>query len=1219
MAIEISGLKRRRALLASACTAAIGAAALLATPAHAIIINNNFTPTQIADTTPNFNGVSQMIIDQRNGFLGLCTATLINPRTVIFAAHCVNENSAGTGFQNPAGYGAKFGGVPIGFGFAANNLPRDANGVLLPTAQSPLRYWLNNNYTTNTSLGFYNANYVTYNPRSTDLGITRNFLQADVAMAALDTPASKIPQWTLMFSPLSTPAGTPGPDGTGYHTTITGYGTNGTSASGQAGIDYRRRTAENVLGALASLDDFEDFIFGSNEKLPQNLYQIDFDDPNRGKSNASRFDFNAFRDNAQTREGITAPGDSGGPLIIDRAFSKPIVVGVLSGGFPRFFNGQQQYSYGATSFFQPLYLFWDWVLANNPYRYVSATAGDGKWTDATHWVNNLDPAYQVLGANGQPVNGLPTTTPPGITGTTPKFGQICFQDTTSSDCLDVATNKETVTNKPIGQVINGAAQVVAPTDMAEAGAVGSHSVSQTAVGADEVQGPAARPATAKVSRDGAQLTAINGASSGLSRDDAELVAIKGSGSNLSRDDALLSVINGVGSIADLGSDAGLARIDGGPAPQAINTTGTPVPIPGLPGTSGFSPNNTDGTPAIGAPARYYDVTLSAAGTTTLDTAITIDRLTIANTAGLNITSAGSLATNIDTTQTGGVLTVNGRYSSAGDYALVAGLLQGNGTVVAPFLTSVAGVIAPGGIGTIGTLTIQGDVIFASGSQLAIDLGPGGTSDRLAVTANPASGNLGVLQLGGSLQLNSVSGYRPRFNDQFTFITASGGVLGNFNTVSGFSGVLFPQLTVSGNSVSLRILARPYASVIDAGSPVQRAYAALLDANRLASGGGMSMLYGELDLLNAVDLRPTLENMAPHTEVTRTSLGRMQQDSLSRLYRERLTAARFGEGAGSLAVIGQPLLLAQADENPGPGTRPTMSDAGQPAMAPGMRLPENMSAFVAAGGLNGDSRPMPSAFSAGYRDQLSGWYIAGGVEARPSPRLTLGAALGYSEAFGQLRGISRVTSGLLEGSVYGSYDIASGLLLGARATVGGVNSITKRAFQANTVVYRLKGSDSSPEESLEFSASKDLGFMRGLTLTPTASIRYAHLEVGPLAETGGDAALAFSKRNFDSLEGRFGGEVRGSFRQGGFTLTPHLNAAYVHDFADGQGNVPAAFFVGSSGFTTFPGAGREKDWGEIGGGVTASTGRFELNLSADANFGRSDLDYQTYRAAIAYRF
>jgi V8-like Glu-specific endopeptidase len=77
--------------------------------------------TSVTDRDPtNVTGVGQMIIDQKNGFVGLCTGTLINPRTVIFAAHCVNESPTGTA-QNPWGYGTGAGQLPIAFGFQANN------------------------------------------------------------------------------------------------------------------------------------------------------------------------------------------------------------------------------------------------------------------------------------------------------------------------------------------------------------------------------------------------------------------------------------------------------------------------------------------------------------------------------------------------------------------------------------------------------------------------------------------------------------------------------------------------------------------------------------------------------------------------------------------------------------------------------------------------------------------------------------------------------------------------------------------------------------------------------------------------------------------------------------------------------------------------------------------------------------------------------------------
>ena len=54
----------------------------LSTPAHAIVPNDNYTPDEIVDTDEEFAGVGQFY--RNDGFV--CTGTLINPRTVLFAA-----------------------------------------------------------------------------------------------------------------------------------------------------------------------------------------------------------------------------------------------------------------------------------------------------------------------------------------------------------------------------------------------------------------------------------------------------------------------------------------------------------------------------------------------------------------------------------------------------------------------------------------------------------------------------------------------------------------------------------------------------------------------------------------------------------------------------------------------------------------------------------------------------------------------------------------------------------------------------------------------------------------------------------------------------------------------------------------------------------------------------------------------------------------------------
>ncbi len=391
--------------------------------APSIVIRDDLTlndppPVGILDNVVDVTGVGQMTVraDQNTTSLGLCTGTLINPRTVIFAAHCVNDQAANT-------YGFATGGTAIAFGFSANNLP----GV---------RRWvgLDGGTANQTDVGFniYNVEQVWYDERSLPTG----FLEADVALATLDTHAGGVPTWTMLFSPLT--------DET--HGIINGYGARGLGPNGaNLGIDFRRRIAENMISSASSLNDRNNFLFGPDDYgLPQTLYNTDFDSPagqDAFDSLNGAFDFDLYDGAALPREGTTAGGDSGSALVADELFDIPVITAVLSGG-SRFFGNnpadplkfQPFSSYGTQSFYQPLYLFWDQIVANNSYVYASSRPGNRDWLNPHHWVQDMDPNYGIS-VDGELVNALPGFEAPGVTGDTPKFGNICFLD----DCVDLST------------------------------------------------------------------------------------------------------------------------------------------------------------------------------------------------------------------------------------------------------------------------------------------------------------------------------------------------------------------------------------------------------------------------------------------------------------------------------------------------------------------------------------------------------------------------------------------------------------------------------------------------------------------------------------------------------------------------------------------------------------------------------------------------------------
>ncbi len=393
--------------------------------APSIVIRDDLTlddppPVGVFDNIVDVTGVGQMTVrpDQNTTGLGLCTGSLINPRTVIFAAHCVNDQAADS-------YGFASGGTAIAFGFSADNLPAVRRWVGLDGGTANQ---------TDVDFNIYNVEQVWYDERSIPTG----FLEADVALATLDTHADGVPTWTLLFSPLREET----------HGVINGYGARGLGPDGSnLGIDFRRRIAENMISSASSLDDRNNFLFGPGDPaLPQTLYNTDFDSP-AGEAvfdpENGLFDFDLYDGAALPREGTTAGGDSGSALVADELFDKPVITSVLSGG-SRFFGSEDDpnpeltfqpfSSYGTQSFYQPLYLFWDQIVANNSYVYASSRAGTRNWMNPRHWVQDMDPNY-AISVDGDLVNALPGFEAQGVTGDTPKFGNVCFLD----DCLDLST------------------------------------------------------------------------------------------------------------------------------------------------------------------------------------------------------------------------------------------------------------------------------------------------------------------------------------------------------------------------------------------------------------------------------------------------------------------------------------------------------------------------------------------------------------------------------------------------------------------------------------------------------------------------------------------------------------------------------------------------------------------------------------------------------------
>lgn len=1113
---------RRRGLLAGSATLAMAVAAA-ATPALAVVPNENRTPADIVDTSDEYRGVGMFF--RADGFV--CTGTLINPRTVLFAAHCVND-------LPEEAYNVD--DIPAAWSFNVNALPGFQN-------------WFANNFRSNPALAVFNVNRIFYDQRSLQNPQALGFIEADIALASLDTPAAGIPTWALLFTTLPAPESIDPVTGTGYHVNIVGYGGTGNAFQGAVnGVDFRRRAAENMLGGFLSLDDRNAVLFGAGSGLPQNLYQLDFDSQDRDVL----FDINVHRDDALPNEGTTAGGDSGGPLILGAANNtlsdEDLVIGVLSGG-SRFFGPQQFSSLGTTSFYQPLSLYWQYIVENNPYRYVGARAGNGNWEDANHWVTLLDPMYRVIDASGNVVNGLPTTPELGLNGTEGDFGAVCVEFEEPGDfCFDTATGTFEETFVPPATATGGAA-------------------------------------TAEINSNRGQI-------------DVNLIT---GGENAALPARVATTENSAASNAR-------GQMAAEEAPQNGVTTTLPAPTlaNGLPGATGFVPNNIEAvtTAETRVDPRYFDVTLSQNGTTTLSSDVTIDRLTVRGNAGLTVAAAGDLTSLIDINQFGGRVNVNGGITSVGDYTMFAGMLEGTGTVTAPFLTSITGVFSPATMGTTGTLNIDGNLVMASGTTFLADITGAGASDRLAVTGAANVG--GVVGLGAGL-MQQVNGN----GRQYTILTADGGVTGRFQATT-ISSILSQRFTYQQNAVLMEIAAASYRTVVDANDPVQTAYADLFDQNR--SNEVLAGLYG-LDFAGNDTIRSTFTGLAPVNEQAVRSIAGQTVNLLQNFNDARLREADRSKAGGKIAVTGSPLNVAQA------GLSPFGQPVGMEALAlqsgteetelRDANLPEDVALFIAGGFVRGDVDSLPGF---NRQTEISGLFLSGGLEFYPGENTMLGLAGYFNHLEAEAPLGQEVDSNTYAVSLYMRHKFNDGPVLDGQFAMGSVGFDTTRTMQflGNSQTLTSSSDDLLVSGALGLSYDLDTGIG---TISPGIEGRYATIDLGVVRENGGLTALAVDRETFKSTQARFGFDYEKQAKM----VQINANAQLVWEFEDGPQLLGANFVGGIGPNANFVLDSADHTWVELGVSANVGDGPFQMGFGFDTTVGRDSADARVFRASATYRF
>ncbi|MGG4606476.1 autotransporter-associated beta strand repeat-containing protein [Paenalcaligenes sp. Me131] len=266
-------------------------------------------------------------------------------------------------------------------------------------------------------------------------------------------------------------------------------------------------------------------------------------------------------------------------------------------------------------------------------------------------------------------------------------------------------------------------------------------------------------------------------------------------------------------------------------------------------------------------------------------------------AGMLQVTGDSSAFNGQVNVDSGVLAVNGKLGAKQALIADGATLAGNGTIGsgngATVTIAKGGVLSPGN--SIDKLTVDGDLVFQSGSRFDVEVDPVGTaSDLVHVTGN-ATLSGGVAHIGetGNYQLNAA----------YTILTADGSVNGTFDSVKSNFAFLNPELKYNYSDSEVQLILKRNGTTFDARgrTPNQRATARGIESMGSTSTHGVYTAIAKLPDDSAV-IERSLDALSGEIYAsTKTALiddSRFVRDAAT----DRMRSAFGGAGSSGSAVM-----------------------------------------------------------------------------------------------------------------------------------------------------------------------------------------------------------------------------------------------------------------------------------------------------------------------------
>ncbi|MDQ0396421.1 autotransporter domain-containing protein [Labrys monachus] len=665
--------------------------------------------------------------------------------------------------------------------------------------------------------------------------------------------------------------------------------------------------------------------------------------------------------------------------------------------------------------------------------------------------------------------------------------------------------------------------------------------------------------------------------SGSIEDDAALVLDQAS------DDTLANTVTGTGTLTKTGT--GMLTLSGSNS-YAGGTTieeGTlAVSADANLGDAASGVTFSGGTlEATSSFATTRSFTFDQAATLQVDAgASLVDGGSLGGTGALAKTGTGTLVLNGDssaytaaTTVSAGKLVVGDDASSGASLASIVtvqdGAALGGKGSIGGLVVESGGTVAPGN--SIGTLTVNGNVVFDAGSIYDVEADPAsGDSDLIHATGTATLNGGSVLHLGLGGTYQALQTY--------TILEADSGVTGTFATISSNYAFIDPVLGYTADSVTMTLARNDVSFASVAETRNEATTGAAVDS----LPPGTNAVWNAVAVLDAAGARHAFNQLSG--EVHASLAGQMIEDS--RFVRE--------------AALDR---LRDAFCATGFGASPARPDAGGITAGAGCEAdPGRFTAWGHAFGAWGHAGTDGNAASS---SRSIGGFVAG-LDAPIFDDWRAGLLAGYSQSNVDVdaRGSSATsddyTLGLYGGRQWG----ALALRLGGAYTWHDIDTSRTVAFG---------GFAGYPQASYHASTAQafgELGYRLtsgGIGLEPFANLAYVNQHVDGFTEEGSAAALTASGRNEGVTFSTLGFHLAGTFETAGLPVTARATLGWRHAYGE---TTPTSLFAFSGGSSQFEVAGLPvtRDAAIVDAGLDVHlTPSTTFGVSYGGQFGRNAID------------